>query len=132
MRACLAIAINEKFADQPELLFSSGGTKWSYNYTYSPNDRSEMRSSLAAPSYEFSRKIKTNYITLPVMLQYKIIANFYVEAGPQYNFLLSIKESVDGGSDEDIKEYYKTGTFGFGVGVGYDLSAFVPGLKVGV
>lgn len=125
-------AVTEKFAIQPELFFSTGGTKWSYSYINASNNAEvEMRSSMGAVN-EVSGKIKTSYITLPVMLQYKIINHLYVEAGPQYNFLLSIKESVDGGSDEDIKEYYKTGTFAFGVGVGYDLSTFAPGLKVGV
>ncbi|MBA6152728.1 porin family protein [Gelidibacter maritimus] len=124
-------AINEKFAVQPELFFSTGGTKYSYNYIAAMAADIEMRNAATTASYEASGKVKTNNITLPVMLQYKITHALYVEAGPQYNLLLSIKESVDGGSDEDIKEYYKTGTFGFGVGVGYDLAAFAPGLKVG-
>lgn len=125
-------AINEKFAIQPELFFSTGGGKWKYNYTTNPTVGVEMRSSSAAVAYDVTGEIKTSSITLPVMLQYKIIDAFYVEVGPQYNFLLSIKESINGGEDDDIKDSYKTGTFGFGIGVGYDLSAFAPGLKVGL
>lgn len=125
-------AINEKFAIQPELFFSTGGSKYSYNYIVAMAADVEMRNTATTASYDASGKIKTSYITLPVMLQYKIIDALYIEAGPQYNFLLSIKESFNDSPEEDIKEYYKTGTFGFGVGIGYDLTAFVPGLKVGV
>lgn len=123
-------AVNEEFAIQPELFFSTGGTKYSYNYTYNPSVDMEMGGNAAI--YKVSGKIKTSSITLPVMLQYNIWEALFIEAGPQFNFLLSIKESVDGGADDDIKESYKTGTFGYGVGIGYDLRAFAPGLKVGL
>ena len=127
-------AINEKFAIQPELFYSTGGAKWSYSSSYDPIPTIAMRSASDMSSKReknlVSGKIKSSYISLPIMFQYKVLEGLFVEAGPQYNFLLSIKEKVDGGSEDDIKETYKTGTFGYGVGLGYDLASFAPGLKV--
>jgi len=102
-------SINEKATLQPELLFSTGGNTWKFNTT--------------------EGKVKTSYISIPVMLQYNVTEEFYVEIGPQYNVLLSIKQSINDGDLVDIKEYYKSGTLGLGFGVGYDLDFVMPGLK---
>ena len=123
-------AINEKFAIQPELFFSTSGSKYTYNLSNTVGDiNTGMRASAAM---EVDDKIKASHISLPVMLQYKITNGLYIEAGPQYNLLLSIKEDYDGGGYEDIKEAYKSGTFGLGVGVGYDLATLAAGLKIGL
>lgn len=125
-------AINEKFAIQPELLYSTGGRKYTYSNSINTvgNDIKAMRAAVG-PS-EVDDVIKTSHLVLPVMLQFKIINGLYIEAGPQYSFVLSIKEDYDGEGYENIKEYYKSGTFGIGVGAGYDLSILTAGLKVGV
>ncbi|HRV54454.1 MAG TPA: porin family protein [Mangrovimonas sp.] len=105
-------SFNDKIAVQPEVLFLTGGNKWRYeNGT--------------------DGRIKTSYISIPVLVQYNIIEGLYAEAGPQYNFLLSIKQSIGDSDFDDIKELYKSGTFGFAVGVGYDLGFLLPGLKAG-
>ena len=120
-------AINEKLAIQPELFYSTRGTKYTYSFDV-PNN---AMARIAAES-NIDGQLKTNSVTLPVMLQYKIINGLYIEAGPQYNFLLSITEAYDGSGYKDIKEYYKSGTFGVGIGAGYDLASFAAGLKVGL
>lgn len=66
------------------------------------------------------------------MLQYKIISGLYIEAGPQYNLSLSIKEAYNINGYEHIKKYYKSGTFAIGVGVVYDLAILAQGLKAGL
>lgn len=123
-------AITEKFAIQPELLYSTAGGKYYYNDSDIIENR-DMEMSVAS-SGDVEDKIKTSHISIPVMLQYKVGSGFYLEAGPQYNFLLSIKEEYDGQGYDDIKEYYKSGTFALGFGAGYDLTALATGLKVGV
>lgn len=124
------LAISEKFAIQPELLFSTGASTYTYNPLNTVGDASVARR--MAGSVEVEAEINTSHLSLPVMLQYKITNALYIEAGPQYNLLLSIKENYDGNGNEDIKEYYKSGTFGVGVGVGYDIASLVNGLKVGL
>ncbi len=121
--------INEKTSVQPEVLFMTGGTKWTYDFSDGGVIVTEGR---AAAPLSVSGKIKTNYISIPVLLQYKITDEIYAEAGPQYNLLLSIKQTINGGSEEDIKEYYKSGTFGISVGAGYDLDALVAGLRANI
>lgn len=101
-------SINEKITLQPELLFSTGGNTWKADTT--------------------EGKIKTSYISIPFMLQFNVSEEFYVEIGPQYNMLLSIKQSINDGDLVDIKEFYKSGTLGLGFGIGYDLDSVTPGL----
>lgn len=101
--------INDDIALQPELLFLTGGNTWKAGST--------------------EGKIKTSHISIPVFLQYNISDVFYLEAGPQYNFLLSIKQSINDGDFNDIERFYKSGTLGLGIGAGYDLSSLTPGLK---
>lgn len=115
-------AFTEKLSLQPELIYATGGGKYSYDYG---------SAGMARPAAEvLDDQIKTSSLSIPVMLQYKVFEGLYFEAGPQYNFLLSMKENYNGYGYEDIKEYYKTGTFGVAVGTGYDLSVLVAGLKI--
>ncbi|MCB0462743.1 MAG: porin family protein [Flavobacteriaceae bacterium] len=124
------IGVNEKFSIQPELLFLTGGNKWSYDFGNS-TDISTSANNRAINAVN-EGKVKTSYISIPVLIQYKITEQFFAEAGPQYNILLSIKQSINNGENEDIKEYYKSGTFGIGIGLGYDLASLLPGLKAGL
>lgn len=101
--------IDEKLAVQPELLFSTGGNNWTIS--------------------SVEGEIRTSHLTIPVLLQYNITDALYAEAGPQYSFLLSIKQSIEGGESEDIKEFYKSGAFGLGIGIGYNLESLVAGLS---
>lgn len=90
------IKIIEKLAIQPELLFSTQGTKVDGGAFFGDYD------------------IKTNYLNIPVLAKYYIVEKFSVEAGPQLGVLLSAK--ADG---EDIKDGFKTVDFGFNLGAGY-------------
>jgi hypothetical protein len=60
--------LNEKFAVQPELLYSGQGLK-----------------------YQGLGNFNMNYINIPVMAKYYITEEFNLEAGPQVGFLMSAK-----------------------------------------
>jgi opacity protein-like surface antigen len=88
------IKVSEKFAVQPELMFSSQGA-----------------------SFDGGGDVKLNYINIPVMAKYYVAKSFSLEAGPQIGFLMSSK--VDG---EDFKDFTSSTDFGFNLGAGYDFN----------
>ena len=92
------------FAVQPEVLFSMRG----------------------AAQDEGDAKFKTNYIDIPVMLQYYVIPGLAIEAGPQLGILLSAKVS-GGGESEDFKEACNSIDFGLNFGASYELPVFPLG-----
>ncbi|RNA61721.1 PorT family protein [Chryseobacterium nematophagum] len=42
-----------------------------------------------------NRKANLDYISVPIMFQFNITKGFYLEAGPQFNFLVNNKQTVD-------------------------------------
>ncbi|MBC9914219.1 porin family protein [Chitinophaga varians] len=98
------IALDENWAIQPELLYSGQGAK--------------LKSSYLGGLITTEGTLKTDYINIPVMVQYSIVPAFYLEAGPQLGILAGAK--VKGGSvSVDVKDQMKTVDFGIGVGFGY-------------
>lgn len=98
------IALDENWAIQPELLYSGQGSK--------------LKSSYLGGLITSEGTLKTDYINIPVMVQYSIVPAFYLEAGPQLGILASAK--AKGGSvSVDVKDQMKTVDFGIGVGFGY-------------
>lgn len=91
------IPVAKDFSVQPEVLYSGMGGK----------DKSNS-----------NVKLNMDYIAVPVMLQYNLIPNLYVEAGPQFGFLISAKGKGNGVS-VDVKDNLKTFDFGIGLGAGY-------------
>jgi hypothetical protein len=89
--------MSDKFAIQPELLYSAQGGKISANgANYTTN---------------------LNYFNIPVMAKYYVADAFSIEAGPQIGFLMSAKS--DG---TDIKDMCNSTDFGFNLGAGYNLN----------
>lgn len=72
--------INEKFAIQPEILYSSQGAK--------------EEGKLPFLNQNVNATLSLDYINVPVMLKYYPIKNFSIEAGPQIGFLLSSKLDI--------------------------------------
>ena len=115
--------LDEKWAVQPELLFSTQGFK-EYD-----NDG----------GYIYDDKIKLTYINLPVSFQYIVASKFNVEAGPQVDFLLSGKadgkyydpmfDETQTQNNVDIKDSLKSVVFGFNFGAGY---AITPKLSANI
>jgi hypothetical protein len=96
--------VSDKFAVQPEVLFSTQGAKSTGGST------------------------NLSYLNIPVMAKYYIADKFSLEAGPQIGFLLSAKAKNDAVS-MDMKEYFKSTDFGFNFGAGYDVA---KNIEVGV
>lgn len=96
------VKLDEKFAIQPEVLFSTEGSKF----------KSEGQ------DFTFS----LSYINIPVMAKFYPAEKFNIQAGPQLGLLVSAKGKLDGGSKEDIKEGYKSINFGLNFGAGYEFT----------
>jgi hypothetical protein len=61
------------------------------------------------------------------MVQYRLVPEFYLEAGPQFGFLTSAKLKT-GNLELDVKDQYKSVDFGLGFGLGYQ---FPIGVGIG-
>lgn len=90
------IFFTDKFAIQPELLYSMQGAS-----IESMGAESEM---------------KLDYINIPIMAKYYVIDRLAVEAGPYVGFLM--KADFEG---VDFKDYTKSVDFGLGLGASYNL-----------
>lgn len=86
------VPISEKFAVQPEVLYSSQGTKW---------------------SFVGGNNLKLDYVNLPILCKYFIIKGLSAEAGPVVGLLLSTNAE---------KEDYNSLDVAFGIGASYKLN----------
>ncbi|MET3036556.1 porin family protein [Chryseobacterium sp. NRRL B-14859] len=101
------IPVAQDFSVQPEVLYSGMGGKAKGN--------SDV-------------KLNLDYISVPVMFQYNALPNLYLEAGPQFSFLINSKVKYQSNS-VDAKDSFKTFDFGLGLGAGY---YFTPNIGVNV
>jgi hypothetical protein len=88
--------VSDKFAVQPELLYSMQGAKYSaFGTSYTTN---------------------LNYLIVPVMAKYFVTDAISINAGPQLGILMSAKsEGID------VKDGYNTTDFGLNIGGGYNI-----------
>ena len=127
------IKFNDKFAVQPEVLFSAQGAKVKESGT-------EVVMGVPV-NYEAEGKTKLNYINIPIMAKYYITDNFAVEAGPYVGFLMAAETEYEATmsaagisqtekSTEDIKDISNSIDFGVGVGASFNLdSGFFIGAR---
>ncbi|HEU4790930.1 MAG TPA: porin family protein [Flavobacterium sp.] len=87
------IKLSEKFAIQPEVLYSAQGAK-SEGETFN-----------------------LGYINIPVLAKYYVAKSFSLEAGPQIGFLTSAKIE-----SEDVKDFVSSTDFSLNLGAGYDFT----------
>ncbi|MFC0344632.1 MULTISPECIES: porin family protein [Epilithonimonas] len=108
--------ISEQFSIQPEVLYNNLGSKITREATVNNNTYTA----------EYARHL--DYISVPVMAQFNATPNFYIEAGPQFSFLVDARDkykNTKNGSTQDAESYslnkddFKTFDFGLGLGVGY-------------
>ncbi len=92
--------LSDKFAIQPELLYSTTGTKENVFGV-------EFKSTLS-------------YINLPIMAKYFVVKGLSIEAGPQIGYLASSKMTTDLTYDVMGNSYQKV-DYGMNVGAGYEL-----------
>ncbi|CAA7196251.1 porin family protein [Chryseobacterium potabilaquae] len=103
------IPLASSFSVQPEVLYSQYGEKSNYNVL----------------GNKVSASTKLDYIAVPVMFQYNALPNLYVEAGPEFGFLVSAKNkyTVDATGQStttaNFKDNLNTFNLGIGLGAGY-------------
>lgn len=74
------IGLGNKFGIQPEVLFNQYSTTLDSNYKAIYQDVFSSNQS----------KVKLNYLSIPVLLSYKLLGNFLtLQAGPQFSILMN-------------------------------------------
>ncbi|RYJ37701.1 OMP_b-brl_2 multi-domain protein [Flavobacterium anhuiense] len=106
------IKFSEKFALQPELLYSTQGTRFD---------------DLEVNGYKTKTCFNLDYINVPVMFKYFAAEKFFIEAGPQIGFLTSAKarvkiDELNIDNKEDIKDNFESIDFGLNFGAGYEFT----------
>lgn len=105
------IKINDKFAIQPEVLYSEQGFKYTQFVTVN-NEQ-----------VEYNLDVNMDYINIPIMVKYYPFEQFFLDFGPQIGFLINAdQESLSGTSviKSDVKKAYDDTDTGFNFGLGYE------------
>jgi hypothetical protein len=72
------IPVASSFSIQPEVIYTQYGKKSDYRFG----------------NTKFSNSTKLDYIAVPVMFQYNALPNLYLEAGPEFGFMVSAKNKL--------------------------------------
>jgi len=107
------IKMSDKFAIQPEILYSTQGSKF------------DMTIYDSGFEYYTKNTFKLGYINIPVMFKYYAAKKIALEAGPQIGFLTSskIETAVFGESvTQNAKDLFETIDFGLIFGAGFDIT----------
>lgn len=126
--ALVEVPVSERFAVQPEVLYSAQGAK------------TELTESFNDVSFKLTGKTKLDYINIPIMAKYYVVDGLAIEAGPQVGFLVSanaeteldldgvdpaiadlIEDEFESG-DIDISDNTKGIDFGVALGASYRLN----------
>ncbi|PUB27460.1 putative outer membrane protein [Elizabethkingia sp. YR214] len=105
--------ISAEFSIQPEIVYSLQGAKANGTYEIEGYRITNMKQNLG-------------YINVPVMIQYNATPELYLEAGPEFGFLVDAKAKgdVNGRSfDGNNKDSFNTFNFGLGLGLGYKFTS---------
>ncbi|MDV3885347.1 opacity protein [Elizabethkingia anophelis] len=104
--------ISSEFSIQPEVVYSQQGAKFK-----DFGNVTDLKKNLG-------------YINVPVMVQYSATPDFYLEAGPEFGFLVDAQDKgkVNGVSYKSSgTDGYNTFNFGMGLGAGY---RFTPNISI--
>jgi opacity protein-like surface antigen len=107
------IKISDKFSIQPELLYSTQGSKFN------------LLVNTDGSNYDTKNTFLLSYINVPVMFKYYAAEKFSLEAGPQIGFMVDskLKTDVIGQSvTQDAKDLFESVDFGLNLGAGYDFT----------
>lgn len=96
----LSIGVTDRFAIQPELLYSTQGAEVTAN--------------------NVSRKQDLSYINMPIMAKIYVANGFNIQVGPYVGVLLDFDSHSDDNS-ASVKVDYKGYDFGIGLGLAYEL-----------
>ncbi|PWW29885.1 MULTISPECIES: porin family protein [unclassified Chryseobacterium] len=117
--AFVNIPVSDAFNLQPEIVYSQQGAKVKGDYDMGTYTIKNMQQNFS-------------YINVPVMLQYNATPEFYLEAGPEFGFLVNAqaKGDIDGQTYKgNNKDSFRTFNFGAGIGLGY---RFTPNIGVNI
>ena len=107
------IGLGEKFSIQPEVL---------WNQTISKTDTSIKQIPSDAFSAFKNGEVKLDYLSIPVLLNYKFIGSFLtLQAGPQFGILLNKDENLL----KNGEQAFKSGDFSMVGGAQIKISKFV-------
>lgn len=98
------IKLSKDFGLQPEVLFTQVGTTRASGFA-------SLYSTLLAPGAVTN--IKLNYLTIPVLLRYKVTNNLAINAGPQYNILMDKGQTLL----QNGQSAFKSGDFSMVAGI---------------
>lgn len=115
------ISFNELISLQPEILFSSEGSKATFHYV---DETAEVNS---------VERIRLSYLNLPVLLKWSVSKRFSIEAGPQIGYLLAAKDNyewtatitgatVQESGSADVRDSFRTFSFGAAAGSTFNVS----------
>ena len=113
------VAVTDRFALQPELIYTTKGAELKYNNAFAQG----------------TGKFKLDYIEIPVLLKINISDNFNIHAGPYAAFLISSKvtnEDSNGNINfEDQVDPNDLNKFDYGLaaGLGFDFDDFGIGAR---
>jgi len=104
------IMLSDKFALQPELMFSQQGAKVEFT-------------DVVDPEFSFEQTTTLSYVNLPIMAKFYPVEGFSIEVGPQFGFLVSDNDDFTNDSTPDPEDApeYKSFDYGVNVGVGYKM-----------
>jgi len=91
------IGLSPRFSFQPEVMFNQ------YSTTLDSNYKSIYENVIASNQ----SKIKLNYLSIPLLLEYKFIGPIHLQAGPQFSVLMS----QDKNFLQNGREAFKNGDF---------------------
>ena len=114
-----ASIVTDLLSIQPEVLFSQKGFKYGDN-SYS----------VFGNTYKYTGTRTYNYLDVPVLLKVKA-AGLFFEAGPQYSYLLSVRDNssitsngnpVSGSANNQSLNNVRRSEIGYAAGLGYEAS----------
>lgn len=110
--------ISSQFSIQPEVLYNNLGSKVTALEVDIPGSNNNITR---------ERALNLDYISVPVMVQYNATPEFYLEAGPEFSFLIDsrskIKNTVGDDTNSNVNDIdndnFNSFNFGLGIGAGY-------------
>jgi len=106
----MEIGLNNKWSINPEVLFNQYTTTVDSNFN-------KIYQNVFNPAYQ--SKVKLNYLSIPIILNYKVIGPLSLQAGPQFGVLMDHNKTLlqNGG------EAFKNGDFSLLAGAQLKLMA---------
>jgi len=106
----MEVRMGNKFVLQPEVLWNQFATKLDSNYKNVYED-----------VFNGNSNIKLNYLSIPIVLNYKLIGSFLsLQAGPQFGILIDQSKTVL----QNVGNAFKRGDFSMLAGLQFKVLAF--------